>query len=321
MTTARTGRRTRRARAAPVVGDVFLFDHDVWRGLRRVAAVDAGDVLWEASTGAEGLLSTADWTSRTGRQGTVQLVHGATPEGGPLKRTFVVGGRADFIMERIAPKLRKEWGLDVQWHHDMRTAAAPTIPKHAEIVLIFRDMTGHSHSNAARDGAKAMGIPYVYGERKWAILQQQLMAAGIEPDLTPTAKPEQAKEGPQAVAPWFDPDATATPLPGPVAPPAEASPPPPPPVPARVPSNLPRAVVKPPAPVQETPAMPKPKPSTSPTWDTDPAVTEHLRGLLAAVRARGDVRSVQLVIDVEAGTVEADAEIVVVQTQRVAVTL
>jgi hypothetical protein len=100
-----------------------------------------------------------------------------------MKKALVVGGRHQFILDTIKPKLAR-YGIEVLEHWDMehKIQASKTVPTGAELVILFKDM----HPQATALGSslwsqgKKLGIPYISTTRKASFFQADLMRAGFE---------------------------------------------------------------------------------------------------------------------------------------------
>ena len=113
----------------------------------------------------------------------------------PIK-TVVFGGHPEFIERKYAPALAR-YGLHVikNYPFNVRGRKNVTLPTGTDLVLVVKDMVGHSGStgaNAALDIARAQSKPWVAVPRKIAQAVSIMREKGILP--IPQA-PQVAKEG------------------------------------------------------------------------------------------------------------------------------
>lgn len=95
-------------------------------------------------------------------------------------RALVVGGREDFVRDRIGANLRKV-GIEVAWHYDFehQAKAKSGIPKDCELVVLLSDMTPGAMAQTLAQAARSGGYPLVRTHRKWAVMLTDLMKAGV----------------------------------------------------------------------------------------------------------------------------------------------
>jgi hypothetical protein len=106
-------------------------------------------------------------------------------------RALVVGGREDFVRDRIGANLRKV-GIEIGWHYDYEhpTQVRRGIPKGCNLVLLLIDMAPHPMISPIREAARHAGVKLVTTQRKWAVMLNDLRHAGqvIDADLEPAGE-------------------------------------------------------------------------------------------------------------------------------------
>lgn len=96
-----------------------------------------------------------------------------------LKQALVVGGQANFVMDKLSKSLKRH-GIGVHTHLSWKKRRPPAaLPKGIDLVYICTDMVGHGLSAPCMNYARELGIPYVNGTRKWAESIERLTAAGF----------------------------------------------------------------------------------------------------------------------------------------------
>ena len=98
-----------------------------------------------------------------------------------MTRAFVVGGLASHVYGTIAKRLLAH-DISIEEHREMEVLQREVaIPKGAEVVIAFTDMTarGHTVVPALRKAAERAGIKFVATSRKYATMVSALTAAGF----------------------------------------------------------------------------------------------------------------------------------------------
>jgi hypothetical protein len=105
----------------------------------------------------------------------------------PIRSVFF-GGRQDFIEQRYAPAM-KRYGVEMIRHYpyQLRGKRSISLPQDTDLVVVLRDMVGHSGSmgsEAAMDLARKNNVPWVAIPRKVAQAVTILRERGFLPDPT-----------------------------------------------------------------------------------------------------------------------------------------
>lgn len=106
-------------------------------------------------------------------------------------RALVVGGREDFVRDRVGVNLRKV-GIEVGWHFDFEhpRRADSGIPKGCELVVLLSDMTPGAMAKTVLNAAHGR-VPIVRTQRKWSQMLTDLNNAGVLRGSTMSAAGEQ----------------------------------------------------------------------------------------------------------------------------------
>lgn len=95
-------------------------------------------------------------------------------------QALVVGGRQDFVRDRVGKNLAKV-GIEVAWHFDNEheKQAQRGIPRGCELVVMLEDMTPGGMRTPVLNAARAGAYPMVRTTRKWSAMLGDLMKAGV----------------------------------------------------------------------------------------------------------------------------------------------
>lgn len=106
------------------------------------------------------------------------MVDRSKSEAQALKRALVVGGQEAYVKDRLSRNLARH-GIGVHTHWSWTRRKAPAkFPVDIDLVYICTDMVGHNLATPSVDYARAAGIPFVNGTRKWAESIERLTQAG-----------------------------------------------------------------------------------------------------------------------------------------------
>lgn len=105
-----------------------------------------------------------------------------------MLRALVVGGREDFVRLRVGHNLNKV-GIDVGWHYDFEhpTQVKRGVPKNCELVIVLADMCPREMIHPIRAAARQQGVPCVTSQRKWSVMLNDLVTAGMVNGPIPAA--------------------------------------------------------------------------------------------------------------------------------------
>jgi hypothetical protein len=117
-------------------------------------------------------------------------------------RVLLVGGQAEFIERKVVPRLQSLVAPDgapvrVPRHVAWKTDRFPTDYVRADAIMVVTDMVSHTLSDAARDHARRLAVPYVPISRKWLESAATLTRYGYrtpvpEASAPPAAAPVEA---------------------------------------------------------------------------------------------------------------------------------
>lgn len=95
-------------------------------------------------------------------------------------QALVVGGREDFVRDRVGVNLRKV-GIEVAWHfgNEHQKHAQRGIPRGCELVVMLDEMTPGGMRTSVLSAARAGAYPLVRTTRKWSSMLSDLMTAGF----------------------------------------------------------------------------------------------------------------------------------------------
>lgn len=95
-------------------------------------------------------------------------------------QALVVGGREDFIRDRVGKNLRKV-GIEVAWHfgNEHQKQSQRGIPRGCELVVMLDEMTPGGMRTAVLAAARAGAYPLIRTTRKWSSMLSDLMNAGF----------------------------------------------------------------------------------------------------------------------------------------------
>jgi hypothetical protein len=93
-----------------------------------------------------------------------------------VTKAVLVGGPED--IRRDVEKHLRNLNIEVidHWPYK-RKMSNRIVPRAANLMLCLVDMLGHKDSDIARRAAKAAGVPYVFGTRKWSSTEPLVRAA------------------------------------------------------------------------------------------------------------------------------------------------
>lgn len=121
-----------------------------------------------------------------------------------VHRVLLVGGQAEFIERKVVPRLQSLVAPDgapvrVPRHVAWKTDRFPTDYVRVDAIMVVTDMVSHTLSNAARDHARRLHLPYVPITRKWLESAVSLIRYGYrnappvpEASAPPVAAPVEA---------------------------------------------------------------------------------------------------------------------------------
>jgi hypothetical protein len=113
---------------------------------------------------------------------TLAAVGGRRPRYGPHFRAYVVGGHAAYVKEKLVPKLKAVFDIDVIKHADWDHQAewSRPIPDDVDVVLIITDMISTPGHAVAADQARRRNYPFVRTTHKWTDVYLKVKQAGFQ---------------------------------------------------------------------------------------------------------------------------------------------
>lgn len=128
-------------------------------------------------------------------------------------RVLLVGGQGEFVARKVTPRLETMTAPDgatvrIVRHVGWKTDRFPADYVRVDAIMVVTDMVSHTLSNAARDHARRLVVPYVPISRKWLESAASLVRYGY------CALPVPEAFAPPAAAPVE----AATPTPAPEVP-------------------------------------------------------------------------------------------------------
>jgi hypothetical protein len=118
-------------------------------------------------------------------------------------RVLLVGGQGEFVGRKVTPRLETMTAPDgatvrIVRHVAWKTDRFPTDYVRVDAIMVVTDMVSHTLSNAARDHARRLVVPYVPISRKWLESAASLVRYGYcafpvpEASAPPAAAPVEA---------------------------------------------------------------------------------------------------------------------------------
>jgi hypothetical protein len=100
----------------------------------------------------------------------------------PLIPALVVGGEHSFVVDKLEAQLRRH-GLTIVHHWEWKKKPKAFVG-YTDVVFLVTDMVSHALTDHVRELAHEIGVPVIFGCRKWATNKDRLERAGF-PERAP----------------------------------------------------------------------------------------------------------------------------------------